>query len=114
MADEKERLLARKRDIEKRLAAIAKEEQKQREEQDRKRAEFAGQAVLKRARNDETFARQLHTILDAEITGVRLRALFDLPVRRAEKPPTKARPETHPPAHEESPPQPAQQHEAAG
>ncbi|HUF79695.1 MAG TPA: hypothetical protein VMN03_01055 [Burkholderiales bacterium] len=79
MADEKERLLARKQEIEARLAAIENAERKQREQQEKRRAELAGQAVLKHARKDEAFARQLRTILDAEITGVRLRALFDLP-----------------------------------
>ena len=81
MADEKERLLARKQEIEARLAAIEKAERKQREQQEKRRAELAGQAVLKHARKDEAFARQLRSILDAEITGVRLRALFDLPAK---------------------------------
>lgn len=89
MADEKERLLARKKDIEQRLAAIEKAEQKKREEQEKRKAELAGRAVLKHARKDETFARQLRAILDAEITGVRLRALFDLPDKRGPVPPPK-------------------------
>lgn len=86
MADEKDRLLARKKDIEQRLAAIEKAERKQREKQDKRRAELAGQAVLKHARKDEAFARQLRTILDTEISGVRLRALFDLPGKPAAAP----------------------------
>lgn len=86
MAVEKERLLARKQDIEKRLAEIEKADRKQREKQDKRRAELAGQAVLKHARKDEAFARQLRTILDAEITGVRMRALFDLPAKPAAAP----------------------------
>jgi hypothetical protein len=50
-----------------------------------KRTKNAG---LKRAGRDEDFARQLRTVLDAEITGVRLRALFDLPDKRpAPRPP---------------------------
>lgn len=81
MADEKEKLLARKQEIEARLAAIEKAERKQREQQEKRRAELAGQAILKHARKDEAFARQLRTILDAEITGVRTRALFDLPAK---------------------------------
>jgi hypothetical protein len=79
MADDKDKLLARKKDIEERLAAIEKAEREQREQQEKRRAELAGRAVLKHARKDEAFARQLRTILDTEITGVRLRALFDLP-----------------------------------
>lgn len=81
MADEKEKLLARKQEIEARLAAIEKAERKQREQQEKRRAELAGQAILKHARKDEAFARQLRTILDAEITGARMRALFDLPAK---------------------------------
>lgn len=94
MAGDKERLLARKRDIEARLAAIDKAEREQREKQEKRRAELAGQAVLKRARKDESFARQLQTILDTEITGMRLRALFDLPRKNeaapSAKPPSEA------------------------
>lgn len=94
MADEKERLLTRKKDIEKRLAEIEKAEQKKREQQEKRRAELAGRAVLKHARKDEAFGRQLQAILDAEIAGARLRALFDLPVKSsaapAPKPPSQA------------------------
>jgi hypothetical protein len=94
MADDKEKLLARKKDIEERLAAIEKAEREQREQREKRRAEIAGRAVLKHARKDETFARQLRTILDAEITGVRMRALFDLPsteeIGSASKPPREA------------------------
>lgn len=83
MADKKERLLARKREIEKRLAELAKAEQRQREKQDKRRAELAGQAVLKHARQDAAFADKLRSILDAQISGARLRALFDLPDRKS-------------------------------
>jgi hypothetical protein len=86
MADEKERLLARKKDIENRLAEIEKAEQNKREKQEKRRAELAGRAVLKHARKDEAFGRQLRAILDSEIAGARLRALFDLPVKPATAP----------------------------
>src|SRR5690606_18077329 len=79
MAAEKDRLLARKQDIERRLAEIEKAEKKKREKHEQRRAELAGRAVLKHARKDEELRRKLHAILDAEITGARLRALFDLP-----------------------------------
>lgn len=93
MADSKERLLARKQDIERRLAAIEEAEAKEREERDRQKAELAGYAVLKRAREDESFARTLRLILDAELKPVRQRKLFDLP---RHKPPAKGEGEAQP------------------
>ena len=90
MADERERLLARKKDIEKRLAEIEKAEQKKREKQEKRRAELAGHAVLKHARKDEAFGRQLRAILDSEIAGARLRALFNLPVKSSPASPPKS------------------------
>lgn len=92
MADEKQKLLARKKRIDERLAAIEKAERRQREKDDKRRAELAGKAVLKQARKDEAFARQLRTILDVQITGVRQRTLFDLPDRpNAQEPEDKPR-----------------------
>lgn len=91
MAEEKQKLLARRKRIDERLAAIEKSERKKREQEDKRRADLAGKAVLKRARKDEAFARELRAILDAEITGVRQRKLFDLPERtkpnQSESPP---------------------------
>ncbi|MFW6027319.1 MAG: hypothetical protein ACOC91_00780 [bacterium] len=81
MAEEKQKLLARRKRIDERLAAIEKAERRKREQDDKRRAELAGKAVLKHARKDEAFGRQLRSILAAEITGVRQRKLFDLPER---------------------------------
>ena len=79
MSQEKERLLARKARIEARLAAIEEADAKRRERDEKRKADLAGRAVLKRARKDKSFASKLRDVLDAEITGARNRALFDLP-----------------------------------
>ena len=47
---------------------------------ERRRAELAGEAVLKVARTDPQFAAMLRDILNASITGRRNRELFDLKV----------------------------------
>jgi hypothetical protein len=79
MSEEKQRLLARKEKIERRLAAIEEAETRRREKDEKRKAELAGQAVLRRAANDERFAAELRAILDAEVTAAAARALFDLP-----------------------------------
>jgi hypothetical protein len=90
MNQEKERLLARKARIEERLAAIEEAEARRRERDDKRKADLAGRAVLRRARKDKEFAGRLRGILDAEITGARNRALFDLPPKPADGPRTAA------------------------
>ena len=82
MSQEKERLLARKEKIERRLSDLDKAEAQRRERDEKRKAELAGRAVLARARKDQDFAGRLRAVLDAEITAVRARALFDLPSGR--------------------------------
>jgi hypothetical protein len=79
MSEEKQRLLARKEKIEQRLAAIEEAETRRLEKDERRKAELAGRAVLRRAAKDERFAAELRAILDAEIAAAAARALFGLP-----------------------------------
>jgi hypothetical protein len=79
MSEEKQRLLARKEKIEQRLAAIEEAETRRREKDEKRKAELAGRAVLRRAAKDERFAAELRAILDAEVTAASARALFGLP-----------------------------------
>ena len=79
MSEEKQRLLARKEKIERRLAAIEEAETRRREKDEKRKAELAGRAVLGRAAKDERFAAELRAILDAEVTAGAARALFGLP-----------------------------------
>ena len=94
MSQEKERLLARKQKIEQRLADLEKEAARRREKDEERKAALAGRAVLKHARGDADFAARLRAVLDAEITGVRQRALFDLPARSAAARPGAAPPDS--------------------
>jgi hypothetical protein len=79
MSEEKQRLLARKEKIERRLAAIEEAETRRREKDEKRKAELAGRAVLRRAAKDERFAAELRAVLDAEIAAAAARALFSLP-----------------------------------
>jgi hypothetical protein len=79
MSEEKQRLLARKEKIERRLAAIQETEERRRKKDEQRKAELAGRAVLKHALKDERFAAELRGILDAEVTAAAARALFGLP-----------------------------------
>ena len=78
MSEEKQRLLARKEKIEQRLAAIQEAGRRRREKDEKRKAELAGRAVLRRAAKDERFAAELRAILDAEIAAAAARALFGL------------------------------------
>jgi hypothetical protein len=91
MSEEKQRLLARKEKIEKRLAAIQETEERRRKKDEQRKAELAGRAVLGRAAKDERFAAELRAILEAEITAASARALFGLPAGASSPARSKAR-----------------------
>ena len=67
-------LADQRRKLEARLRAIKAKEA----EQANHRFVVAGRAVLAHAESDPTFRQQLHTILAAQLTSKRDRALFDL------------------------------------
>jgi transposase len=79
MNDRRQRLLERKKRLEQQLKELDEREARQKQKNDPKRAQVAGRAVLKHAKNDPQFAATLRDILDTLVTGKRNRKLFDLP-----------------------------------
>jgi hypothetical protein len=79
MNNRRQQLLERKKRLEQQLKELDEREARQKQKNDPRRAQVAGKAVLKHAKNDPQFAETLQRILNRLVSGKRNRQLFDLP-----------------------------------
>jgi hypothetical protein len=78
MKDRRQQLLEKKKRLEQQLKELDERESGRKQNDDLKRAQLAGKAMLKHAKIDPQFAATLRNILDRSVSGKRNRQLLDL------------------------------------